>query len=504
MPLTRNRRGGVGIRGVIAGGLLGAAGVAPDVEAPTVPANLAATNITATTLDLSWDPSTDNVGVVSYEVEQAVGAGAFAWLATVAHPTVTLAVSGLTENTEYRFRVRAIDAAGNMSAWGPSDAGLSATTAWAFVAPSFSESQSGIFPNGDGTGYFVTGPGSATYTVTDSGGAKTARGLVQLSAAGLVNAGFLPQFNGLVNYAAVDAVNRWLYVVGEFTLVGATTRTGICRFNLDTLTLDTWNPGSTAALVWCGLDLNNDLVVAGSGASMTVGGLVRARIARISRTTGTADASWNPGCSGSIWHGIIEGDDLWIVGDWTTTVGGLTRPGMARISLTTGAAVAAFNASVGTSGSQQPQKIAKNGSAIYAIGYSALTIASTLRRYVAKVDAISGALDTGFNAGITATTFSALDVQAYGANVIFGHNGTAGQIIGGATASALTVLDGATGTQVSPNTSFAGNTGYSTQGRQTSVVFGGKCISTGYSLAAAYTGTSIVNAGDRMVVVQLP
>ncbi len=41
-----------------------------DTEPPSVPANLQASNIGETSLDLSWDASTDNVGVTDYEVFQ--------------------------------------------------------------------------------------------------------------------------------------------------------------------------------------------------------------------------------------------------------------------------------------------------------------------------------------------------------------------------------------------------------------------------------------------------
>ena len=100
-----------------AGGLLANGFV--DREAPSVPANIAASAITVTTLTLTWDPATDNVAVLNYEVEQrlSVGPGAWGWIATVAHPTVTVGVTGLTEITSYDFRVRAVDTAGNQSAW---------------------------------------------------------------------------------------------------------------------------------------------------------------------------------------------------------------------------------------------------------------------------------------------------------------------------------------------------------------------------------------------------
>ncbi|MDY8136486.1 fibronectin type III domain-containing protein [Aquimarina sp. 2201CG5-10] len=81
----------------------------PDTEAPTTPANLAASSTTENSTTLTWDASTDNVGVTGYDVYQD---GAVVGTATA----TTFDVTGLTANTSYDFFVRAKDAAGNESA----------------------------------------------------------------------------------------------------------------------------------------------------------------------------------------------------------------------------------------------------------------------------------------------------------------------------------------------------------------------------------------------------
>jgi len=80
----------------------------PDTQAPSVPANVSATNTTQTSTSLSWSSSTDNVGVTGYDVYQGS-----AIIASVSG--TTRQVTGLTANTAYTFRVRAKDAAGNIS-----------------------------------------------------------------------------------------------------------------------------------------------------------------------------------------------------------------------------------------------------------------------------------------------------------------------------------------------------------------------------------------------------
>lgn len=83
---------------------------APDTQAPSVPTSLAASNVTQTTVDLSWNASTDNVGVTGYDVYQGSSN-----LGTVAGTTAQ--ITGLTASTAYSFRVRARDAAGNVSGY---------------------------------------------------------------------------------------------------------------------------------------------------------------------------------------------------------------------------------------------------------------------------------------------------------------------------------------------------------------------------------------------------
>ncbi|CAH1200505.1 hypothetical protein PAECIP111893_01402 [Paenibacillus plantiphilus] len=84
----------------------------PDTLAPSVPADLASTGKTATTVSLSWTASTDNVGVTGYEVYRGT-----ALVGTTAATTYT--DTGLTAATAYSYSVLAKDAADNKSAKSP-------------------------------------------------------------------------------------------------------------------------------------------------------------------------------------------------------------------------------------------------------------------------------------------------------------------------------------------------------------------------------------------------
>ncbi|MEV7005875.1 glycosyl hydrolase family 18 protein [Streptosporangium sp. NPDC051022] len=84
----------------------------PDTEAPTVPGTPTSTGKTNNSVTLSWGASTDNKGVTAYEVYRGDSS---ATTVTGTPPGTTATITGLTEDTEYTFKVRAKDAAGNQS-----------------------------------------------------------------------------------------------------------------------------------------------------------------------------------------------------------------------------------------------------------------------------------------------------------------------------------------------------------------------------------------------------
>ena len=88
-----------------------------DVTPPSTPTGLSATTISASQINLSWTASTDNVGITGYRVERCQGSGCSNF-AQVGTPTgTTFSDTGLTSTTSYSYRVRATDAAGNLSGY---------------------------------------------------------------------------------------------------------------------------------------------------------------------------------------------------------------------------------------------------------------------------------------------------------------------------------------------------------------------------------------------------
>lgn len=82
--------------------------VSNDTESPTAPTGLTSLAITQTSFTLFWTASTDNVGVVGYDVLEGT--------TVVKSVTATSAsITGLACNTTHTYSVKAKDAAGNIS-----------------------------------------------------------------------------------------------------------------------------------------------------------------------------------------------------------------------------------------------------------------------------------------------------------------------------------------------------------------------------------------------------
>jgi glucose/arabinose dehydrogenase len=89
----------------------------PDTTPPSAPGTLTASAVSATQINLSWSPATDDVGVTGYRVERCAGASCTSF-AQIATPIGTsYSDTGLTASTSYSYRVRAADAAGNLGAF---------------------------------------------------------------------------------------------------------------------------------------------------------------------------------------------------------------------------------------------------------------------------------------------------------------------------------------------------------------------------------------------------
>lgn len=84
----------------------------PDTEAPTQPKGLHSMGTTASSVDLMWSPSDDNIGVDHYDIYREIE-GLMKKIAT--SNTTSYMDKNLLANTTYKYVVKAVDVAGNES-----------------------------------------------------------------------------------------------------------------------------------------------------------------------------------------------------------------------------------------------------------------------------------------------------------------------------------------------------------------------------------------------------
>ncbi|MEQ4300846.1 cellulose binding domain-containing protein [Plantactinospora sp. B6F1] len=104
------------VAALVAGGGTAAQAAAEDTEPPSAPGAITVVSATGTSVELTWTPSSDNVGVLEYHVSQI-----FTDVAML-HRTTTnsIVLTGMLPSRTYTFAVWAVDAAGNRSAAPPS------------------------------------------------------------------------------------------------------------------------------------------------------------------------------------------------------------------------------------------------------------------------------------------------------------------------------------------------------------------------------------------------
>ncbi|CAG7648211.1 hypothetical protein PAESOLCIP111_05553 [Paenibacillus solanacearum] len=83
---------------------------AVDRTPPTVPSNLAASNLTATSVVLNWSPSSDSSGISGYNIYRDS-----ALIGTTSGGITSYTATGLSANTTYQFTVAAKDILGHVS-----------------------------------------------------------------------------------------------------------------------------------------------------------------------------------------------------------------------------------------------------------------------------------------------------------------------------------------------------------------------------------------------------
>lgn len=104
----------------------------PDVTPPQVPGQLNLQVISDRQVQLNWDYSTDNIGVIAYRVyRKPAGSSSYTLVGTTAASELSFIdteANGLQPDTEYSYYITAVDAAGNESVPSPTATGKTKPT----------------------------------------------------------------------------------------------------------------------------------------------------------------------------------------------------------------------------------------------------------------------------------------------------------------------------------------------------------------------------------------
>jgi chitodextrinase len=148
------------------------AGGSGDSTPPTAPTGLSATATSSTQINLSWSAATDNVAVTGYRVERCQGSGCSNF-AEIAQPSgMTYTDIGRTASTSYSYRVRAVDAAGNLGPYsGTATATTQAPTRSLLAAYAFNEGSGTSAADASGAGLTGTLTNGATWGIGHAAGA---------------------------------------------------------------------------------------------------------------------------------------------------------------------------------------------------------------------------------------------------------------------------------------------------------------------------------------------
>jgi trimeric autotransporter adhesin len=143
------------------------------------------------------------------------------------------------------------------------------------------------------------------------------------------------RMGGVAPYVGAVAVHRGhAYIGGLFTTVGGETRNNIVEADLNTGTVQAWDPIVRGFVAWIAA---TDRAVLAGGSFKIVGGQPRNCLAALDAKTG-ALKSWAPEPDGLIVYAIAAEGDLVYVGGHFSAIGGQPRSCIAAVDATTGAA----------------------------------------------------------------------------------------------------------------------------------------------------------------------
>ena len=228
-----------------------------------------------------------------------------------------------------------------------------------------------------------------------------------------------------------------VYAGGTFTGIAMTARNYITAVDGSGYPTS-WDPGANGVVRSVAVSADSQSVYIGGDFYGSVGGQIRHFLAKVSASTGLADADWNPNPNGNVYSIALSGSSVYVGGSFNGSIGGQTRAYIARLSDSgTGAADATWDPNPNTT----VRALAVSGGSLYAGGDFIGTIGGQTRPYIAKLSgsgtgAADPAWDAGSNNSVYAITVGS-DSSVYAGGTFTN--------LGGGARSFIAKLSGATG-----------------------------------------------------------
>ncbi|HEX7653757.1 MAG TPA: hypothetical protein VF607_09640, partial [Verrucomicrobiae bacterium] len=257
--------------------------------------------------------------------------------------------------------------------------------------------------------------------------------VARMSSAGIMDTNFAaPTPDGIVQTIALQPDGK-LVMGGFFSTVGGVNRRGIARLNSNgSLDLAFSNTLNLNGYVYALAILTNSQILVG-GQFSTINSLTRSNLVRLNND-GTPDAAWgSPNQAVAAVQALaLQPDKKILIGGSFTNVLGTARRQVARLN-EDGTLDATFDVGTGPTANTSIATIKSLASGGVLVGGNFTTFNAVVRSYLVRLTS-TGAVDTNFNANLSATVINDVYEQADGKLLV---GGTVSQFYNSLTANGI-------------------------------------------------------------------
>ena len=284
---------------------------------------------------------------------------------------------------------------------------------------------------------------------------QTHPGLAQI---GLIDGNLQPTVDatvsGTIETMDYDPLNKILYIGGSFTAVKGVARNKLAAVNIETGEVTGFNPSPDAEVYSIKVVENGTKLIAG-GAFSNIGSGTRPNLAKLNTNDGSLDVTFNATVAGVVRSVSVVNDKVFFGGAFTTIGGDPNYPYLASVSLLDGSLNSSFMPLVDNTVYALLTPPAPVGAEVVYLGGDFTTLDGSARMKLAMVSGNDGAVIPTFNMSSSAVsgTVRALALDpATSTLYVGGYFST----VGGMTRNQLAAVNSHTGTLTTFNPNVTG------------------------------------------------